>query len=314
MSSIKSRAAKGASNSTEDGSTSHLSLAHDNNKKEINIVKYSKIWLLGLVHNRHLNNVVRISLVPMHSTFNFTLTTAKMSTLMRNIQTSLRSATILVAFLAAFSVIFSTQSSAQDFKMGLSISPNTAWMVSTDYVHEAVGAKVNFGFEFMADVLFTENYALGLGVNVFNTGGDVEYFIEEESTPVRVERTYSLQYVELPLTFKMRTNEIGYTTVFGRFGLGIGMNIKAEADEAFDSADREPINADEDINLFRASMIVGGGIERTISGTTALVVGLNYNTSFTNTYKDVKLVFEDGGEGDMRGHDSFISLSLGILF
>lgn len=312
MSSIKSRAAKGASNSTEEGSTSHLSLAHDNNKKEINIVKYSEIGLLGLVHNRHLNNVVRISLVPMHSTFNFTLTTAKMSTLMRNIQTSLRSATILVAFLAAFSVVFSTQSSAQDFKMGLSISPNTAWMVSTDYVHEADGVKVNFGFEFMADVLFTENYALGLGVNVFNTGGDVEYYSSEDPV-VKVERTYSLQYVELPLTFKMRTNEIGYTTVFGRFGLGIGMNIKAEADEALDSAGREPINADEDINLFRASMIVGGGIERTISGTTALVVGLNYNTSFTNTYKDVELI-NLGNKSNMRGHDSFISLSLGILF
>ena len=231
---------------------------------------------------------------------------------MRTIQTSLRSTTILVAFLAAFSLFFSTQSIAQDFKMGLAISPNTAWMVSTDYVHEAVGAKVNFGFEFMADVLFTENYALGLGVNVFNTGGDVKYYSSEDPQ-VKVERTYSLQYVELPLTFKMRTNEIGYTTVFGRFGLGIGMNIKAEADEALGSADREPINADEDINLFRASMIVGGGIERTISGTTALVVGLNYNTSFTNTYKDVELI-NLVIKSDMRGHDSFISLSLGILF
>ena len=142
-------------------------MAHDNNKKEINIVKYSEIGLLGLVHNRPLNNVVRISLVPMHSTFNFTFTTAKMSTLMRTIQTSLRSTTILVAFLAAFSLFFSTQSNAQDFKMGLAISPNTAWMVSTDYDHETLGAKVNFGFEFMADVLFSENYALGLGCQCF---------------------------------------------------------------------------------------------------------------------------------------------------
>ena len=132
---------------------------------------------------------------------------------MRTIQTSLRSTTILVAFLAAFSLFSSTQSIAQDFKMGLAISPNTAWMVSTDYDHETLGAKVNFGFEFMADVLFSENYALGLGVNVFNTGGDVRYL---EQDPVdndflrNVDRTYILQYVELPVTFKMRTKEIGY--------------------------------------------------------------------------------------------------------
>ena len=49
---------------------------------------------------------------------------------------------------------------------------------------------------------------------------------------MNVDRSYSLQYVELPLTFKMRTKEMGYTTVYGRFGLGLGMNVKAEADEA----------------------------------------------------------------------------------
>ena len=261
---------------------------------------------------------------------------------MRTIQTSLRSTTILVAFLAAFSLLFSTKSTAQDFKMGLAISPNTAWMVSTDYDHETLGAKVNFGFEFMADVLFTENYALGLGVNVFNTGGDVEYYSSEDPE-VKVERTYSLQYVELPLTFKMRTNEIGYTTVFGRFGLGVGMNIKAEADEARYRSYREITNGewstydvggspisdripiDSDVKLFRASMIIGGGIERTLSGSTALMVGLNYNASFTNTHKDVQLINVDSSQSpvvlsndvstsEMKGHDSFISLSVGILF
>ena len=346
MSSIKLRVEKGASNTTEDGSTSHLSWAHDNKIKEINIAKHSENGLLSLVHNRHLNNVVRISLVPMHSTFNFTLTTAKMSTLMRTIQTSLRSTLILVAFSAGSSLFFSTQSSAQDFKMGLAITPNTAWMVSTDYDHETLGAKVNFGFEFIADVLFSDNYALGLGVNIFNTGGDVSYLVqdpEDDDFLMNVDRTFRLQYVELPLTFKMRTNQIGYTTVFGRFGLGLGMNIKAEADEARYRSYREITNGewstydvggspisdripiDSDIKLFRASMIIGGGIERTLSGETALVVGLNYNASFTNTHKDVNLINVDNSQspvvvsndvstGEMKGHDSFISLSVGILF
>jgi len=265
---------------------------------------------------------------------------------MRTIQTSLRSTLILVAFSAGFSMFFSTKSSAQDFKMGLAVTPNTAWMVSTDYDHETLGAKVNFGFEFIADVLFSDNYALGLGVNIFNTGGDVRYLVqdpEDDDYLMNVDRTYRLQYVELPLTFKMRTNQIGYTTVFGRFGLGLGMNIKAEADEAryrsyeevsngvwstynaggSPISDRIPI--DSDIKLFRASMIIGGGIERTLSGQTALVVGLNYNASFTNTHKDVELINVDNSQspvvqsnevsiGDMKGHDSFISLSLGILF
>ena len=290
--------------------------------------------------------MVRISLVSMHSTFSFTITTAKMSTLMRTIQTSLYSTIKSVGFLSSFCLILSTTSIAQDFKMGLALSPNAAWMVSTDYDHEPRGAKANFGFEFVADVLFSENYALGLGVHIFNTGGDVRYLVqdtEDDDFLMNVDRSYSLQYVELPLTFKMRTKEMGYTTVYGRFGLGLGMNVKAEADEARYRSYEEIINGewstynvggsaisdrieiDSDIRLFRVAMIIGGGIERTISGTTALVVGLNYNAAFSNTHKDVNLIKVDSAqspvvvsnepvEGEMRGHDSFLALSIGILF
>ena len=32
--------------------------------------------------------------------------------------------------------------------------------------------------------------------------------------------------MELPLTFKLRTKEIGYTTYFGKFGGGVGLNTR----------------------------------------------------------------------------------------
>ena len=149
--------------------------------------------------------------------------------------------------------------------------------------------------------------------------------------------------MELPFTFKMRTKEMGYTTLYGKFGLGLGLNIKSEADEARYRSYQEVINGewstynvggspirdrieiDSDIRLFRAAMIIGGGLERSLSGTTALTVGLNYNAAFTNTHKNMSLVKVDSAQspvvvsnepsiGDMRGHDSFLELSVGILF
>ena len=41
--------------------------------------------------------------------------------------------------------IFSNKILAQDFRMGLAITPNVAWMVSTDYDHIPGGAKLHFG-------------------------------------------------------------------------------------------------------------------------------------------------------------------------
>ncbi|MGY8917767.1 MAG: outer membrane beta-barrel protein, partial [Flavobacteriales bacterium] len=277
-------------------------------------------------------------------TFNFTFTTAKMSTLMRNSQTSFISTSIFVGFIASSALLFSNQASAQDFRLGLAVTPNASWMVSTDYDHTAGGSKLNFGYEFIADVLFSENYALGFGVHIFNTGSKLTYLVmnpDDVSEVLDVDRTYSLQYVELPFTFKMRTKEIGYAKIFSKFGLGLGMNVKSLATEGrhlsweFDGDDwvsvtsngwviNEGVDVNEEVKLFRAALIVGGGIERNLTGSTSLTVGLNYNAAFNNIHKGVELIKVDNGvpevingspiSGVMKGNDRFLELSVGILF
>ena len=260
---------------------------------------------------------------------------------MSNIQTSSLSTAILLGFIASSALLFSNKTSAQDVRMGLAVTPNAAWMVSTDYDHIASGSKLNFGYEFIADLMFSENYALGLGVHIFNTGSDLTYQIESPGGISDIDRTYSLQYVELPFTFKMRTKEIGYMTIFSKFGFGLGMNVKSVASQdehlswVFDGDVwvEEPSNTHvldpglditNDVNFFRAAMIIGGGIEKNLTGSTSLTIGLNYNAAFSNIHNDVTLVKFDSGMpeviegsprgGIMKGNDKFLELSVGILF
>ena len=57
----------------------------------------------------------------------------------------------------------------------------------------------------------------------FARGAPFEYWEPTtDSTLSRVPRNFNNQYVELPLTFKLRTKEIGYTTYLRRFGGGLG--------------------------------------------------------------------------------------------
>ena len=263
---------------------------------------------------------------------------------MRNSQTSSLSTAILLGFIASSALLFSNKTSAQDLRMGLAVTPNVAWMVSTDYDHIPGGAKLHFGYEFIADFMFSENYALGLGVHIFNTGSHLTYQVEAPGGIDDVDRTYNLQYVELPLTFKMRTKEIGYMKIFSKFGLGIGMNVKALASDdrhlSWDFNDNEDnwvsvtsinheindgVDITEDIKFFRTAVIVGGGIEKNLTGSTSITIGLNYNTTFSNIYNDVPIIkFDSGnpevdGEGILRtdymkGHDRFLELSVGVLF
>ena len=142
----------------------------------------------------------------------------------------------------------------------------------------------------------------------------------------------------------MRTKEIGYSTIYGRFGLGLGLNIKANASEArYDSwfevidgvwtndvegpstpgfSDVEVVN---DVKPFRASMIIGGGVERSLGGSSSLLIGVNYNVSFLNTHKDMTQVSVDVDGipetleelpvlNALKGHDSAVELVIGLIF
>ena len=126
-----------------------------------------------------------------------------------------------------------------------------------------------------------------------------------------------------------------------RFGLGLGMNIRAEAEEAryrswnevangvwaplLASPVSDVIEVQNDVRLFRSSMVIGGGVERSLGGTSSLVVGVNYNVGFSNSHKDisqVKIDYENlpvvvnniPSMSDMKGHDSLLELCVGLIF
>jgi hypothetical protein len=251
------------------------------------------------------------------------------------------------------------------FHLGLALAPNASFGMSRDYAHWNEGLVGQFGFRFIFDIMFTETYAIGTGVNVFSTGGRVMRFQttggggqSELDVIEQIELVQRLQYVELPVTFKMRTREIGYTTFLGEFGAGFGINTRAEADErrmvthtrdAIAGGDwvltgselgqevsrvvldqRESMGEYADwIRGFRPAMIIGLGLERRFTGSTALHLGLTYNMGLNSIYRtgdfhpeptrstDDRLPrFFDGDTEavDMKGKSSALSLSVGLMF
>jgi hypothetical protein len=203
----------------------------------------------------------------------------------------------------------------QDFHLGLTLSPNVGFSVPRQFSHESVKSSAHFGYGFIFDAKFTETYAIGTGINVFHTGGVISYFeankMNEPSRVDRVELVQRLQYVELPLTFKMRTKEIGYTTYWGQFGLGLGLNVRAEGESRrvtvatlndstqnweSESSGAEVLGSPSDVSLveqtrlFRPALIIGFGLERRFTGTTGVAIGIRYNMGIRNQYEDLSAV------------------------
>jgi hypothetical protein len=263
-------------------------------------------------------------------------------------------------------LIFATIATAQNkaWKIAIHADPNISWLKSDNNNMSPSGSKLNFGYGISIDKMFTDNYAIATGLNIFNTGGVLSYYRSDVATDKinttieydavsEVTRVYKLKYLEVPLTLRLRTNEIGYITYWVQVGIGLGFNIKARGDEEVDhkqifvdsDGDNigdmwedvstrvinhtgddafENVDINEEVQLFRTSLIAGGGIEYNLSGDVSLVAGVVFNNAFSNVLRSEGValskdnpIYNGNNEPqtfDMKAISNALSLQVGILF
>ncbi|MFZ7115352.1 MAG: porin family protein [Bacteroidota bacterium] len=205
---------------------------------------------------------------------------------------------------------------------GLKITPSMAWLRTDTKGTESDGSKFGFCYGLMTEFRFSDNYSFATGLDVTYRGGKLRTTSESTDnitkTVVISESALTLQYIELPITLKLKTNEIGYLTYYLQAGLAPAINIRARGDIAVNTQtttiatdDKVTSNVEfndediqDDINNINLSMIIGGGIEYTLSGSTVLLVGIQFNNGFLDVSDDEEL----------KMNSNMLGLSVGILF
>jgi opacity protein-like surface antigen len=222
--------------------------------------------------------------------------------------------------LALAAVCCATFMNAQDGKavrFGLKVAPNIGWIKPDDKNLSSSGTEVGFNFGLMGDFrMGNDNYAFSTGLMYMTkVGGSVEY-----TDPLGISTTKStmkLAYVQLPITLKLKTNEIGYMTYFGMIGIENGLNVGAKADVETTvlgvSASEIDMDIADRVALYRAALLVGAGFEYNFSGNTSAMLGLTYSNGFTNVNKSS--YEENGVDVDLpKAKLHYFELSLGVFF
>ena len=214
-----------------------------------------------------------------------------------------------ITLLSIFLLFGTFATNAQKFHFGLKAAPGISWIKPDTKGLDNDGVKLGFSYGIITEFAFNknENYALATGLEVVYRGGKLSQLDTSIANGViqivNRKTKYSLQYLELPITLKMKTNEIGAFKYFGQFGLVPALNIKATVKDDTDGnlfAD----GSKSDINSISASLLIALGLEYNLVGNTSMVVSIGFNNGLVD-FLDNK---------DKKAISNLISLNVGVLF
>jgi len=227
----------------------------------------------------------------------------------------------------------------QKFRIGFKFSPNFAWTKIIEGSMKNNGMSLGYSYGVMLDFNLgnNANYWLATELLVTNLPGSVKSTttLYNSKTPIAGSPSpftnttfdYRLQYVQIPISLKLKTGEIGRISYFGQFGFApsvlIQNKVTTTADQAFYAQGTSSHNPNSDkSNTFdfdgsagagsfkdnvvfaRLPLIIGAGIEGKISGTTRFMAGVRLDNSFTDMFVDKSV----------KARNNYIALNLGIFF
>ena len=144
---------------------------------------------------------------------------------------------IVVLLLLGFGLPMLAQSDMDNrkFRLGLSASPNLSWIRPDiqGFSKDGLKSRAGFGYGVMVDYKFSDspNYLLSTGFNITTNGGGLieawETEVVESDTSYTFlgtnDRTYRMQYVNIPILLKLRTTNILFCFVIA---IDVGLKMR----------------------------------------------------------------------------------------
>ncbi|WP_017731047.1 porin family protein [Nafulsella turpanensis] len=199
--------------------------------------------------------------------------------------------------------LLALQTAHAQSKVGIKFSPtlstNRINDVSNGVSYSSNGVGGRFIFGPVVDLFITENYYFSTGL--LYVPKRVGITITEPGSPT-IEEAYRLQYLQIPATLKLFTNELALDTrVY--FQLGGLFELKIS-----DKPSEETYVNVEGFRLFDLGVHLGTGVEYRVGYNTLLFGGLYYNRGLIN------VVTKTIGNADINIKNDLLGLELGVKF
>ncbi|MGY2133751.1 porin family protein [Hymenobacter sp. HD11105] len=195
-------------------------------------------------------------------------------------------------------------------EIGIKLSPSIAYLRAdgpSQYTFKSEKSKLGIGGGLVVDYFFGQNYAFGTGLQLTSKGGTVSYLAN--TTTGDSEQKISLQYLEVPLTVKLFTNDITTDTkLYFQLGGKIGGLVAARIDgnKFYQGTERSR----KHFIIPDAALLGGFGAEYQVGQSTKVFAGLSYHHGLANVDRYFKRTLNN----DVTLKNGEVALDLGIKF
>ena len=221
----------------------------------------------------------------------------------------------IIAFTALLAIASNGNKLAaqQSISFGIHANPTVGWFSSDNNTVKSKGARAGINFGLTLNKYFADNYAISTGISLISVGGSLAH---NDSITLKLNKPtgvsaggkvmYNIEYLVLPIGLKLKSNQIGYITLFADLGLDPKLTLGGKV--KIPSLDISKEKANSELKNVSMGYHATGGIEYSLGGSSAVVVGINFESNFTDITKDT-----NGQPNDKILHKMF-GLFLGFHF
>ncbi|MEM8567830.1 MAG: porin family protein [Bacteroidota bacterium] len=206
---------------------------------------------------------------------------------------------ICLSFLSIFSA-------NGQFKLGIQFSPTLSTNrieANSDSLNlDTDGTGLRMAFGPIIDYQIKDNYYFSSGLLFVSKRVGIESTrVDRSGLPNR--ETYSLQYLQIPVSLKLFTNEV---SIDKKFYVQLGTTLEFAIDEKSKEDENFLI---EDFALFDSSLLLGFGLEYRLGVNTTLFGGFSYHRGLANVVSEQVAL-----DTDITMKNDYLGLDLGIKF
>jgi hypothetical protein len=196
-------------------------------------------------------------------------------------------------------------------EIGLQVSPSIAgnrFVAEDKHGFKKENSSLRLGVGVIADYFFAQNYAFSTGVFYRSKGSEISY-LSPDGSSARLQDDISLQYIAIPVTLKLFTNEVAPGTIL-YFQVGGSLNTKVAA-QVNGKKVIDGNKVTKRFNIFETDAVLGAGAEYQIGQSTKIFGGLTYHRGLT----DIDDFYEERlGDKNISLKNNGVSIDVGVKF